>query len=116
MPATETTWRNQPLLHRIFAVSGVILTLTTIWMFYADHERSWKDYQVQTLHIDQAMNVMRQEEVKSSAAYAEHEKYDAELKRASAAAIPEVPFKEFLTQLDGYAKKQGRSASISRLT
>ena len=116
MPATETTWRNQALMHRIFAVSGVILTLTTIWMFYADHERSWKDYQVQTLHIDQAMNVMRQEEVESSAAYAEHEKYKAELSQASAAPIPETPFKEFLKQLEGYTEKQRRSVSITRLT
>jgi cytochrome c2 len=116
MPATESTWRNQPLLHRIFAISGVILTLTTIWMFYADHERSWKDYQVKTLHVDQAMNVMRQEEVESSAAYAEHEKYDAELQRASAAAIPAAPFKEFLQQLEGYAKKQRRTISTRRLT
>jgi cytochrome c2 len=116
MPATETTWRNQALLHRIFAVSGVILTLTTIWMFYADHERSWKDYQVQTLRIDQAMNVMRQEEVTSSAAYAEHEKYDAELARASAAPIPEALVQAFLEQLESYAAFQGRKISSTRLT
>jgi hypothetical protein len=116
MPATESTWRNQALLHRVFAVTGLILTLTTIWMFYADHERRWKDYQVQTLHVDQAMNVMRQEEVESSAAYAEHEKYDAELKRASSSAVPAGPFQEFLEQLEGYAASQKRSVSTKRLT
>ena len=45
MPATESTWRHMPLMHRIFAISGVILTLATVWMFYKDHVRSWKAIQ-----------------------------------------------------------------------
>ncbi len=107
MPATESTWRNQPLLHRIFAVSGLLLTLTTIWMFYADHERTWKEYQVQTLNIDQTMNLMRQEQVESSAAYLAHEKHEEELAVAAAAPIPSGLVDAFLDQLAAYyATKQ----------
>lgn len=102
MPANESTWRNQPLLHRIFAVTGVLLTLATIWMFYADHERPWKQYQVKTLDIDQAMNLMRQEQVKSSAAYLEHIKYQAEFERASAAPIDAGLVEKFLDVLKEY--------------
>ena len=110
MPATETTWRNQPLMHRIFAVTGVLLTLTTVWMFYADHERSWKEYQVKTLHIDQTMNEMRQEQVVSSAAYQEHEEHEATLTVAGSAPVAEEHVAAFLSHLgDYYAfwKKKG---------
>ncbi len=111
MPATETTWRSQPLMHRIFAVSGVLLTLSTVWMFYADHERSWKDYQVQTLDIDQTINLMRQEQVGSSAAYLAHEQFESELRAAEAAPVPTAPVNEFLQQLQAYYAHKEWSAS-----
>src|SRR5204862_6222307 len=52
MPANETTWRNTQQLHRIFAVTGVLLTISTVWMVWKDHARSWKTYQVQTTDVD----------------------------------------------------------------
>ena len=45
MPATEETLRTQRLMHSIFAVSGIVMLLVTIWMFAADHSREWKAYQ-----------------------------------------------------------------------
>lgn len=45
MPAIEETWRSQRLMHGIFAVSGMVMLLATIWMFAADHSREWKDHQ-----------------------------------------------------------------------
>jgi cytochrome c2 len=45
MPATEQTWRNPSLMHIVFGVSGLALLGATIWMFAADHDREWKDYQ-----------------------------------------------------------------------
>ena len=45
MPATEQEWRFPPLMHTIFAVSGLLLLVSTIWMFAADHSREWKHYQ-----------------------------------------------------------------------
>ena len=68
MPATESTWRNMPLMHRIFAISGVILTLATLWMFYKDHVRSWKAIQPQVVDIDLAMNRWRQEQFETTEA------------------------------------------------
>lgn len=52
MPATESTWRNLKLLHVVFGVSSIAMLLTTIWVFVADHNREWKDYQLQTMELE----------------------------------------------------------------
>lgn len=52
MPASEQTWRSPKLMHTVFAVSGVGLLLCTIWMFAADHDRSWKDHQRQFRNVE----------------------------------------------------------------
>ena len=45
MPATEQTYRSQPTLHAVFAVSSVAMTLAIVWMIAADHFRPWKQVQ-----------------------------------------------------------------------
>ena len=45
MPATEETYRRQPTLHIIFAISSIAMTLSIIWMIMADHLRPWKQVQ-----------------------------------------------------------------------
>ena len=45
MPATEETYRRQPTLHIIFAISSIAMTLAIIWMIMADHLRPWKQVQ-----------------------------------------------------------------------
>ena len=63
MPATESTWRDTSCMHRIFAVTGVVLTIGTVWMFWKDHARSWKAYPGrQVVNIDLKMNELRQEQ------------------------------------------------------
>jgi len=52
MPATEQTWRNQKLLHKVFAVGSLVLLVSTIWMFAEDHDREWKDYQRKFRNIE----------------------------------------------------------------
>src|SRR4051812_14241867 len=71
MPATESTWRNMTTMHRIFAVSGVILTLATIWMFYKDHARSWKGYQKQGVDNDVYMAELREAQFRTQQAEAD---------------------------------------------
>ncbi|MBX3424123.1 MAG: c-type cytochrome [Pirellulales bacterium] len=46
MPATEQTWRNQKLLHVVFAVSAVVMAIATIWLVAKDQNREWKDLQL----------------------------------------------------------------------
>lgn len=45
MPATEETYRSQPSLHLVFAISSIVMALSVIWMIMADHLRPWKNVQ-----------------------------------------------------------------------
>jgi cytochrome c551/c552 len=100
MPAIEATWRNQALMHRIFAVTGVVLVISTVWMFYADHARRWKRYQVQTLRIEQTVNRMRQDQEAASDAYREHERFEEQLRQASIAPVDSALVTEFINVLE----------------
>jgi cytochrome c2 len=52
MPASEQTWRNQKLLHRVFGASGLVLLIATLWMLIADSTREWKGYVQTTRDMD----------------------------------------------------------------
>ena len=45
MPASEETYRRQPALHLVFAISSIAMTLSIVWMIMADHLRPWKQVQ-----------------------------------------------------------------------
>ena len=45
MPATEETYRPQPILHLVFAISSIAMLLSIVWMVVADHFRPWKQVQ-----------------------------------------------------------------------
>jgi len=47
MPATESNYRDVKKVHVVFAVSSVLLLLTTLWMMQADQAREWMGYQRQ---------------------------------------------------------------------
>src|SRR5687768_10527084 len=87
MPATETTWRDSKLMHRIFAVTGVVLTVATVVMFYKDHARSWKSYQVTVNNIDLKMNRMRQQQFDTTSAVLEHQQLADALAAAKAQPV-----------------------------
>src|SRR2546423_8162204 len=87
MPANEATWRNTQQLHRIFAVTGVLLVISTVWMFWKDHARSWKTYQVQTTDVDIKMLELRQQQYQTTEAVQEHELGARELAEAKARPI-----------------------------
>ena len=59
MPATEKTWRSQTLLHAVFGATGLVLLLSTLWMFAKDHDRPWKNYQKKARDIDVQMTDWR---------------------------------------------------------
>src|SRR5262245_66695966 len=100
MPATESTWRDTKLLHHIFAVTGGVLTIATVWMIYKDHVRSWKAYQVDMVDIDLKMTKMREEQYETGEALVAHQRLSAELAAVKSAAIPAAQVALFQTQLD----------------
>jgi len=64
MPATETPWYNQKLLHVIFGCTSLVMLIATIWMVAQDHERSWKEHQrdFRSIQLKQLKGRMRAEE------------------------------------------------------
>lgn len=54
MPATEETYRSQPTLHVVFAISSIAMTLVIVWMIMADHLRPWKTFQREFHRIEEA--------------------------------------------------------------
>src|SRR6478609_1407074 len=103
MPANEATWRNTQQLHRVFAVSGVLLVISTVWMFWKDHARSWKTYQVQTTDVDIKMLALRQQQYQTTEAVREHDLRARELAEANARPIDDgllSRFKSLATDLN----------------
>ena len=111
MPATESTWRNQALLHRIFAVSGVLLTLTTVWMFYKDHARSWKVIQPQALAVEQKMTLWREEQVEATELYRSHSLFEEQLRKAETGGIDPKLIADFNASI----MEDNKSVSKSKL-
>ncbi len=54
MPATEETYRSQPTLHAVFAISSVAMLLSIVWMIMADHLRPWKQVQRDFQKVEEA--------------------------------------------------------------
>ena len=54
MPATEETYRSQPALHAVFAISSIAMTLSIVWMIMADHLRPWKQVQREFHRVEEA--------------------------------------------------------------
>ena len=83
MPATEQTLRDQKRLHVVFGISSVILILSTVWMFKADHDRQWKQYQSKARDINIQMSTWRQLEFETAQVLNAEEEADAVLDRGS---------------------------------
>ncbi len=99
MPATEQTWRNQRLMHIIFAVSGVLLLISTIWMFVADHDRSWKPYQLKFAAVEIEVNNRRGLQYATEDAQKEHERLARELSAARSQAFDPETLQRFKAEV-----------------
>ena len=94
MPATEQTWRDQKLMHVIFAVTGLLMLGSTIWMFAADHQREWKDSQRTARRVEKRLNKWQQFQFETDAAQIEQARLTDQLVNAQLV----VPDRELLTQ------------------
>ncbi|AGA26197.1 c-type cytochrome [Singulisphaera acidiphila] len=80
MPATEETYRSQPTLHVVFAISSIAMTLVIVWMIMADHLRPWKNVQREFHRIEEAkLKVSEKEKVRLQA-----EKYQTQIDQLNA--------------------------------
>jgi hypothetical protein len=109
MPANEQTWRDQNLLHQIFAVSGVVLLGVTIWMFAADHNREWKDYQQTSRDVERSMNRWRQLQTDVEANRELHEELMGQLLAVRSQAIPRGTLVAFQDEFRAYVATQNKA-------
>jgi cbb3-type cytochrome oxidase cytochrome c subunit len=100
MPATEETYRSQPYLHVVFAVSSVAMALAIVWMILADHLRPWKQVQRQFQHVETAKlaalrdQTEQEQKAKNQSALAEVERKIAEADRQAAANADRIRAQE----------------------
>jgi cytochrome c551/c552 len=95
MPAGDQTIWDQKKLHVVFAVTSVILLISTLWLFWKDHDREWKQYQSEAREIDIQITEWRQLETQTDDVVAAIAKAQAELDDALA------------SQTDGLASVDG---------
>ncbi len=93
MPATEETYRRQPTLHLVFALSSIAMLLSTIWMVMADHLRPWKQVQRDFQQVErQKLEQTEQEKLKEQQQKSKDEikKIDDEIKAAESTSEGEA--------------------------
>ncbi len=56
MAATDQTYRSQKTLDIVFAVSCILMLLSTLWMFWQDYDRQFKHVQRDFRDVEEAMN------------------------------------------------------------
>ncbi|MCI0362177.1 MAG: hypothetical protein L0211_27155 [Planctomycetaceae bacterium] len=96
-------------MHRIFAISGVVLTIATIWMFYKDHARPWKLIQPKVVDIDLKMNAWRREQFDTNDALLTHERLSQDLAAAKAQPIDS----ELLGKYKGELQKDAKARELT---
>lgn len=107
MPATEQMWRDPNHLHQWFGWTGLVLLLTTIWMFSADHNREWKPYQASARDIELKLNLWRQLQSQVETNRDKHIELQKQVLSASAGALPEGALNDFREEIVQQAKANG---------
>ncbi len=116
MPASEKTWRNTRLLHRIFAATSLLMLFATIVMFAKDHARPWKTYQRTARRVNLKLTAWRKLQFETESAVTERHALQAELQLAKAGPIDLNAIDQFIVLLerDHQARKEPAPA-LSRL-
>ncbi|MCH2114992.1 MAG: PDZ domain-containing protein [Pirellulales bacterium] len=110
MPATEQTWRNQKVMHVVFGASALVMVISTLWMMASDHNREWKDWQLEDRKKEAWMTRARREKLSTQFA-AEMEAFDGELQGIAIESIAEehvTQFKNLVTSEDARLAEAGR--------
>jgi cytochrome c2 len=113
MPATEQTWRNLKLMHVVFGITGLALLGATIWMFAADHDREWKDYQ-RTFQNVEAWTTQARLDAQKTGEYETKRSELVEAVNAATAAAPQADLvDDFQQRIE--TNEQGDTSDIEEL-
>ncbi|MCA9185403.1 MAG: hypothetical protein KDA99_07280, partial [Planctomycetales bacterium] len=96
MPATEKTWRDQKVLHAVFAASSLVMFIATVWMFAQDHRREWKVFQRKYRDIEQTLTDWKIDDQETADKALEHSKLESELLTLQSAAISKADFQSIV--------------------
>ena len=113
MPATESTWYNMPFMHRVFAVSGVVLTLATIWMFYKDHYRPWKVHQKTNVSTEKKYNELREAAFETAQVQADLARFSIAESEAKALPIDSAAVLAFEAEWKQAKENAGKNLSVT---
>ncbi len=115
MPATEKTWRDQRLLHVVFAATAVIMLIATFLMFAQDHNRPWKPFQRHSRDIERRVSQWRLDTENSRAQQRIREQIESQLREARSQVIPAALLTAFEEQVrKDEARARGNSGSCQR--
>lgn len=95
MPANEQTWRDIPLLHRVFAISAVAMFVATIWVFWADQNREWRTVQIKVVDVDTQMIQWRRLQFQTDDAQRSHEQTSLAKIKTDGALVDPAKINEF---------------------
>src|SRR5882724_10169775 len=107
MPATEETYRSQPTLHVVFALSSIAMTLVIVWMVMADHLRPWKQVQRDFHRIEEAkLKVSEKEKLEEQKTkyQAQLDQIDAQIRQAEDQSHANAPQ---IRQVEAEIKREG---------
>ena len=108
MPATEQTWHDQKLLHVVFGFSAIVMLLSTVWMFAADHDREWKGYQRKFRNAEQQLTQWRIDDQQSGAQLAETQGIEASLMEIRLAPPNEQLYAYFKSEVELDAERRAQ--------
>ncbi|MCA9206176.1 MAG: hypothetical protein KDA59_24155, partial [Planctomycetales bacterium] len=100
MPATEQTWRDGKLLHKVFGATSLLLLIATIWMFAKDHDREWKQYQDTARKVDIINTEWRTLQYDTEAWHREHEALQERVRQTQAQGIDPKLIQAFILEVE----------------
>ena len=111
MPAGENTKYNQQTLHRVFGCTALVLLISTIWMFAADHYRQWKRFQRENRSIETRLIEWRRDAQLSRDVQNQIKTIESELAVELGSAPNKESFDRFIANLneDETARSPGRN-------
>ncbi len=111
MRSPDNTYYNINRLHAIFALSAAILVGVTVWMFAADHQRPWKEYQRTYLdRIQPWLAQSRLDQQKTGQFAAEEARLRSVLQQAQAKVPPAGLIEQFSAALRAAGHNRGALA------
>ncbi len=114
MPATEQTWRNQKVMHVVFACSALVMTIATLWLLAKDHNREWKRWQL-TDRKKEAWMTQSQHDSLAFQFASKMDAFDDQIRRAEAQPVAPELIEEFQSLATADAERHGTTASFDAL-